>query len=484
MIQSVVCLARLSTPDCNDLLGLSLHYNKMRTATLQHRTGMAAGMACLRRIARNSGPRTIFRYNTTVLGKSYPEDEYTNVPPFLTKLAERRLHKNDAHPVGIVRSLIEQKIAGLGFTPYNDFTPVVSTHDNFDALGFPADHPGRSVTDTYYLNKDTLLRTHTSAHEIECFQTCPTPGYLITADVYRRDTIDRTHYPAFHQMEGARVWSRKEHGDRLADVIRADLAALPKSSLVTEDPHPPFHAGNPKQDGMTDEECELIGQHLKRTLELIMEDVFQRARESAIAAGSDDPDLFKPLKARWIETTFPWTTPSWEIEIWWKGDWLEMCGCGVVKHAVLENAGVPEKIGWAFGIGLERTAMILFGIPDIRLFWSEDRRFLDQFRPNAVSTFKPWSKYPGIARDVAFWMQDGVDVHENDFTEIVRGTAPDLVENVALVDEFTHPKTGRRSKCFRINYQAMDRNLTNDEINALQKNVEAGLQSKFGVEIR
>jgi phenylalanyl-tRNA synthetase alpha chain len=235
---------------------------------------------------------------------------------------------------------------------------------------------------------------------------------------------------------------------------------------------------------MTAEECELIGQHLKRTLELIMEDVFQRARESAIASGSDDPDLFKPLKARWIEATFPWTTPSWEIEIWWKGEWLEMCGCGVVKQAVLDNAGFPDKIGWAFGIGLERTAMILFGIPDIRLFWSQDSRFLSQFSPETVSTFKPWSKYPGITRDVAFWMQQGVDVHENDFTEIVRSTAGDLVENVSVVDEFTHPKTGRRSKCFRINYQAMDRNLTNDEINELQTAVESGLVSEFGVQIR
>jgi phenylalanyl-tRNA synthetase alpha chain len=442
---------------------------------------MYKSLAKLGREALSTGLRA---KSTVVRGKSYPADEWTNVPQFLAKLADRRLHKNDAHPVGIVRSLIEQKIKPLGFTPYNDFDPVVSTHANFDALGFPADHPGRSVTDTYYLNKDTLLRTHTSAHEIECFQTCKTPGYLITADVYRRDTIDRTHYPAFHQMEGARVWSRKEHGDKLAEVIRAELNALPKTNLVIEDPHPPFYAENPKQDNMTAEECELIGQHLKRTLELIMEDVFQRARESAIASGSDDPDLFKPLKARWIEATFPWTTPSWEIEIWWKGEWLEMCGCGVVKQAVLDNAGFPDKIGWAFGIGLERTAMILFGIPDIRLFWSQDSRFLSQFSPETVSTFKPWSKYPGITRDVAFWMQQGVDVHENDFTEIVRSTAGDLVENVSVVDEFTHPKTGRRSKCFRINYQAMDRNLTNDEINELQTAVESGLVSEFGVQIR
>ncbi|ANB14696.1 phenylalanine--tRNA ligase [Sugiyamaella lignohabitans] len=427
----------------------------------------------------SSGNATI-----TVLGKEYPTDDFTNLPNSIANLTSRKLHLQPSHPIGILRSLIESRLKDLGFTSYNDFKPVVSTYENFDALGFPEDHPGRSKTDTYYINEKTLLRTHTSAHESECFQTCETPGYLISADVYRRDTIDRTHYPAFHQMEGARVWSRTEHGDNLAKVIQEDLESIPDSGIIVSDPDPPFHEGNPRQPTMSELETELIGKHLKKTIELLMGHVFHQAREAAIKAGSTDPDLFSPIKARWIEAYFPWTSPSWEIEIWWKGEWLEMCGCGVVKHEVLSGAGVGDKIGWAFGIGLERTAMILFGVPDIRLFWSEDERFLSQFKPNTVSTFKPYSKYPGTFRDVAFWCDMAKEVHINDLMEVVRSIGGDLVENVSLIDEFVHPKTKQKSQCYRINYQSMDRSLTNAEINDLQDAVVSSLSTQFPIKIR
>jgi phenylalanyl-tRNA synthetase beta subunit len=108
--------------------------------------------------------------------------------------------------------------------------------------------------------------------------------------------------------------------------------------------------------------------------------------------------------------------------------------------------GVPDKSGWAFGLGLERIAMVLFSIPDIRLFWSTDERFLSQFQPDQVSTFKPYSKYPECYKDISFWLpseEEGAKAaggamgpkqfHENDFCEIVRDVAGDLVENVNLV---------------------------------------------------
>lgn len=104
--------------------------------------------------------------------------------------------------------------------------------------------------------------------------------------------------------------------------------------------------------------------------------------------------------------------------------------------------GVPEKAGWAFGLGLERLAMVLFSIPDIRLFWSEDERFLSQFEPGKINQFKPYSKYPPCIRDMSFWIPaqgDTVDAgttpswHDNDYCEIVRDVAGDLIENVQLV---------------------------------------------------
>jgi phenylalanyl-tRNA synthetase alpha chain len=107
------------------------------------------------------------------------------------------------------------------------------------------------------------------------------------------------------------------------------------------------------------------------------------------------------------------------------------------------NEGVPNKVGWAFGLGLDRLAMVLFGVPDIRLFWSQDKRFLDQFVPGTVTQFRPFSKYPECYKDVAFWVNDtGVSsagggqvskFHENDLMELCREEGGDLIEDVRLV---------------------------------------------------
>ncbi|OOF99425.1 hypothetical protein ASPCADRAFT_41141, partial [Aspergillus carbonarius ITEM 5010] len=203
----------------------------------------------------------------------------------------------------------------------------------------------------------------------------------------------------------------------------------------------------------------------------------------------------EPLKVRWVEAYFPFTSPSWELEVFWQGDWLEVLGCGVIKQELLNNSDVPNRVGWAFGIGLERIAMLLFNIPDIRLFWSRDERFLSQFRAGEITRFEPFSKHPACYKDVAFWLPSAsasggsaaggaAPVHENDIMEIVRGEAGDLVEDVRLIDEFTHPKTHRKSLCYRINYRSLERTLTNEKTNNLHNRVRQKLVNLLGVELR
>src|SRR5688572_20115787 len=97
--------------------------------------------------------------------------------------------------------------------------------------------------------------------------------------------------------------------------------------------------------------------------------------------------------------------------------------------------------------------MILFQIPDIRLFWSKDPRFTGQFTSDAIIHFKPYSKHPACYKDIAFWINDVAKFHENAFYDLVRGVAGDLVEDVQIVDKFTNPKNNRQSICFRINYR-------------------------------
>jgi phenylalanyl-tRNA synthetase alpha chain len=210
------------------------------------------------------------------------------------------------------------------------------------------DHPGRSKTDTYYINKDTVLRTHTSAHQADIFAASESPGFTVAADVYRRDAIDRSHYPVFHQMEGARMWSRAEvPGGDIAAAVRADLEMLPKHNLVVKDVTPVFHEGNPLQSEHSAEECEAIAAHLKRSLEGVVVEVFGQAKKAAIAAGEAKEDD-APLEVRWIEAYFPFTSPSWELEVFWQGEWLELLGCGVVKQSLPNNAGIDQPTVPAF----------------------------------------------------------------------------------------------------------------------------------------
>lgn len=417
-----------------------------------------------------------------------------NTPSSILAAVPRRLHLQQNHPISITRQTIESRFPGYKY--YNSLFPIVTTGQNFDSLDFPPDHPGRARSDTYYINKDTVLRTHTSAHQADTFRANESEGFLISADVYRRDAVDRSHYPVFHQMEGARTWDRRDLGSysTLAEKIWADVAKIPSHDIKVEDPNPTMDIDrNPLQsDYHTAEEVEAMAAHLKRSLEDVVVAIFTAAR--AAASGDAAAAAEEPLKVRWVEAYFPFTSPSWELEVFWQGDWLEVLGCGIVKQTILNNAGVSSRIGWAFGVGLERIAMLLFNIPDIRLFWSTDARFLSQFAEGAPpARFVPFSKFPACYKDVSFWLRSSSsaaggqvarDFHENDVMELVREAAGNLVEDVRLVDEFTHPKTGRRSLCYRINYRSLERTLTNEEANELHEGIRKQLVEKLGVELR
>ncbi|PYK43144.1 MAG: phenylalanine--tRNA ligase subunit alpha [Verrucomicrobia bacterium] len=199
----------------------------------------------------------------------------------------------------------------------------------FDALNTPADHPARNEQDTFYLADGRLLRTHTSTVQIRTMELAPPPIRVIAPGAaYRRDEIDATHTTQFHQIEGLYV----DENVSVAD--------------------------------------------LKGTLEFFLRELF----------GADTAVRFRPHY-------FPFTEPSFEIDVKssaLKGgeQWVEVCGCGMVHPAVFEavnqsrhdKAYDPEKwTGFAFGLGMDRLAMILFDIPDIRLFAQNDLRFLGQF---------------------------------------------------------------------------------------------------------
>lgn len=227
-----------------------------------------------------------------------------------------------------------------------------------------------------------------------------------------------------------------------------------------------------KQEGHTLEAVKLVEADLKQTITKLFQTLFPNVAT---------------LKSRWIEATFPFTHPSWEYEIEIDGKWYELLGCGIIEQKVLENSGLnKDYIGWAFGLGLERIAMIMYGIPDIRLFWTKDSGFLSQFDfadSNRTVKYKPISVYPQCINDLSMWIEkDKVD--PSDFYDLVRTVGGDLIEQVLLIDEFYHPKKQKNSQTYRIIYRAMDRTLTKNEINLIHKAIEDHCRKQFGVEIR
>ena len=236
----------------------------------------------------------------------------------------RRPRQGKLHPLTQVTEDIVKSFRKLGFA-VADGPEVEDEYHCFDALNTPADHPARDAQDTFYVATDgrPLLRTHTSSVQIRVMKEQPPPVRIIVPGrVYRRDTADATHNPTFHQVEGLYV----DKGVNVAD--------------------------------------------LKGTVEFVFRELM----------GPKTQIRFRPHY-------FSYTEPSFEIDFAnaltrkMGKDWLEIAGCGMVHPAVLEEVGIdPEEwSGWAFGFGIERIAMLRYGINDIRLFYENDTRFLHQF---------------------------------------------------------------------------------------------------------
>jgi phenylalanyl-tRNA synthetase alpha chain len=382
--------------------------------------------------------RDVRRYLSTAPSSPDFSSPDCNIPPHIQRLIGRNLHLQRHHPLHILHEAMVDYFNNhrnaAPFAVFSDLSPLVSTRACFDQLRIAPDHPSRSSSDTYYADPQTVLRPHTSAHQVALLQQ----GYqqfLVAGDVYRRDEIDTSHYPVFHQMEGVQLWTDDERPKR-------------------------------------------IEQDLKHTLEGLMQHLFRQSPRYAD----------QEVKLRWRNDYFPFTDPSFELDIW-RDDgegWMEILGCGLVHPDILSQAQLPDTVsGWAFGVGLERLAMLLFGIPDIRLFWSTDARFLQQFEQSddgGFVTFTPYSKYPPCFKDIAFWILDREAYHSNDFYDVVRQVAGEWIEAVQLVDVFE--KAHKTSHCYRITFRSMDRSLTNQEIDVLQSQIRRRVEQQLKVVLR
>ena len=239
-------------------------------------------------------------------------------------LPGRRRPSGRLHPLTQVTQDIVRAFRKIGFV-VADGPEIEDEYHCFDALNTPADHPARDTQDTFFLDAPgrPLLRTHTSSVQIRVMKQMPPPiRIIVPGRVYRRDNADTTHNPTFHQIEGLYV----DRGVTVGD--------------------------------------------LKGTVEAVFRELL----------GGD-------VKLRFRPHYFSYTEPSLEIDFTnalvrkLGKDWLEIAGCGMVHPQVFENVGYDPEVwsGWAFGFGIERIAMLRYGITDIRLFYENDARFLTQF---------------------------------------------------------------------------------------------------------
>lgn len=231
-------------------------------------------------------------------------------------LPGRGLGMGGLHPVTRTMSRIEALFHSIGFE-VADGPEIETDFYNFTALNIPENHPARAMHDTFYIDDKHVLRTHTSPVQVHYMQKHEPPLKIIAPGrVYRVDS-DATHSPMFHQVEG--LWVDE-------DVSFANLKG-------------------------------------------VVQDFLQRFFER------DD------LQVRFRPSFFPFTEPSAEIDMSWNGGWLEIGGCGMVHPNVLKHVNIDSEkyIGFAFGLGVERLAMLRYGVNDLRLFFENDLRFLKQF---------------------------------------------------------------------------------------------------------
>jgi len=219
------------------------------------------------------------------------------------------------HPLASTIDRALDIFVGLGYTVATG-PEMESDRYNFSSLNMPEDHPARDMQDTFYLPNGNLLRTHTSPVQIRYMEQNDPPIRVVAPGrVYRRDTVDATHSAVFHQVE---------------------LLAVDKGLTFTD---------------------------LKGTI------------------GEFIKQMFGDVDIRFRPSYFPFTEPSAEVDVQWKGQWLEVLGCGMVDPNVLKAVGYDPEVytGFAAGFGIERFAMVLHQIDDIRRVYASDLRFLRQF---------------------------------------------------------------------------------------------------------
>lgn len=364
--------------------------------------------------------------------------DYNNISPFIENKLSRKLHNQKNHPIEIIKNHIYAYFRKLDKYNFEMF-------DDLSAV----------VSTINNFDKMLIPETHATrsksdtyyVNEKEVLRTHTSAhqhellskgfnSFLVTGDVYRKDEIDSHHYPVFHQME-----------------------------MLT----------------IIDDNCDAESE-LKTILSGLVE------------------YLFPDCKYRFNPDYFPFTDPSYEIEVEYREKWMEILGCGIVQPAILIESGLVGKKAIAVGFGIDRLAMIFADIPDIRYLWSTHERFLSQFADGKLNKFSPYSELPNQIKDISFFVpKEKLDfdennnqinwLDENNFYELIRNNVGDNMENVKLIDNFCNKKLNKYSRTYRLTYSPNDPDMKDPGeftkyVNNAQDNLRETVQQYLEIELR
>jgi phenylalanyl-tRNA synthetase alpha chain len=330
---------RKTFEDAASLVGDARSLEDLRTAFVGRKRGhvmlLFEDLKSVPAEERREAGRLVNEFKNAVVDRLQALEAQTRTPVRLARaidltLPGRKRYVGTPHPLTLFQEEIERIFLAMGFS-IEEGPEIETDYYNFEALNFPPYHPARDSWDTLYIKGDLLLRTHTSPVQVRVMERSKPPIRIICPGrVFRRETPDPTHLPMFMQVEG----------------------------LVID-------------EGVT-------FAHLKGTLEYFIRALFG-----------------EKVKVRFRPSFFPFTEPSAEVDIecivcsgrdpacrvCGGTGWKEILGSGMVDPQVLKNVNIdPEKYsGWAFGLGIDRTAMLALGIPEMRYFYENDLRFLRQF---------------------------------------------------------------------------------------------------------
>ncbi|CAA9989297.1 phenylalanine--tRNA ligase, putative [Plasmodium knowlesi strain H] len=492
------------------------------------------------------------------------------LPKLIQSNEGRVLYHVTNHPIRTIKKKIE------GFFKYeslDNLNSEISVRQNFDELFVPLTHPARNIKDTFYLSENyvkhfstlhnnlytqlentngiykyylvtkfvhhhniLLKRTHMTAHLPDLLRR-NYKNVIYTGSVYRRDEIDRFHFPIFHQTDGFLI--RPDNFDVETD-LKKNLEQLIRylfdasdvqmkwedntSFPFTDPSYELYIRGESSKEirttgddiggesrwvevlgcGKIKKEVIAMAMHAEDIRQIIEDEIARHDRglldelqsietavneaavneaavnegatnEGAVNEGATNEAVARKSNVEWIYPNVP--TPKDILD--------KLCTTTLNNRIEAQMNKFLKTIryqGWAFGIGLERLAMLLYHIQDIRLFWSNDNRFIDQFEEGVITTFHPFSNFPPVEKDISFYITS--QFKEDLFFQICRDVASENIEQVKKIDSYHNPKNNQTSVCYRITYRSHTQNLTHKTVNEMQSKIVQMLVKQCAVTIR